>query len=220
MRLFPLLMVATFALVILPNSGCGKGIFPRATSSATTAAPTPTSTSSPSSVATAVAIGNSFEMRGSGAQASPTAGTCSGQACAASQGDCECLRFTGSLFSTVIGNSTWSASLTLNVDDCTNTGTFPGICCIGDGQLSAVNGSVKSGGVLALSFTGPYCVDPNSSPNLGFLASSFEANFGILNSISSGRFLNSTGTGQINISIDVNGNAYLAAAGEIQLATP
>jgi hypothetical protein len=222
-RLLPLLMVMTFILGILPNSGCGKSIFPAATTSAT-ATNTGTATASPSSSAsstpTTVPIGSPFEMRGSGAQASPTPGTCSGQACAATQGNCECLQFSGSLLSTVVGNSNWTASLTVNLDDCTGTGTFFGICCVGDGLFRAINTAGRSAGVLDLSFTGQYCVDPNSSPSILLLGSSLQASFTILNSVSSGRFLNSTGTGQINISSDANGNAYLATEGEIQLVAP
>lgn len=214
-RLLPILTMAAFTLAVLPNSGCGKGFFPRVTSSATA---TTVPTVGPSSTATAHALGREFSMRGNGSQANPTFGTCSGQKCGAPKGDCLCVQFMGSLLSSVVGNSNWTASLTINNDDCTSTGTSGGFCCTGDGLFNATNGKGKSASVLALSFTGPICVDPNSSPNPLVFDSSLEATFEVLTSSSSGKFLNSTGNGHINIFTDTNsGTAYLAALGEIQV---
>jgi hypothetical protein len=209
-RLLPLLMVATFIFVILPNSGCGKGVFPGATTSATGV---PTSTTS--STATPAIGGQSFEMRGSGSQVSSSPGTCSGQTCNASLGNCECLVFTGSLLSTVVGNSNFTASLTVNLDDCTATGTVLGVCCNGDGLFNASNGSGSAANLLALTAIGPFCFDPNAGQD-----TSLEGNFTILPSSSTGKFLDSTGTGLINIFTDLNTKiAYVAVLGEIQLTT-
>src|ERR1022692_4579322 len=65
-----------------------------------------------------------FSMLGTGTGATPTDGTCSGAVCNASSGGCLCLTFQGKLINaTQIGNATWKASVTVNIDDCTNTGT-------------------------------------------------------------------------------------------------
>jgi hypothetical protein len=214
-RLLPILTMLAYTIALLPNSGCGKGLFPEITNSATaTTVPivTPTSTASPSL---------NLSMLGSGTQTSVQVGTCSGAGCGGSARHCECMQFTGSLTSMVVGASTWSASITVNTDDCTSTGTAGGFCCVGDGIFSATNGTGTGANLLALSVTGPICVDPNSSLNAAELDSSLEANFSIVSANSTGKFLNSSGTGQFNLFTDSNtGDAYLAILGEIQLAKP
>jgi hypothetical protein len=211
-RLLPALTMAALTFALLPDSGCGHGIFPEVTTSAT-ATTAPTTNPSSSATASAVPTSRSIEMRGSGSETSPPQPrTCSGQTCGASLGNCECVEFSGKLISTVVGNSSWTADFTINLDDCTNTGTTGGLCCIGDGVLNATSGTGTSASVLSLSVTGPLCIDPDSS------ASSLEANYEVLGPTSSGKFANAAGTGQFNIYSDTKGNAYLAALGEIQLA--
>jgi hypothetical protein len=213
-RLLPLLTVTSFIFLVLPNSGCGKGIFPKVTSSATTVVPTTT----PSSTSTAATIGQSFEMRGSGSQVSSNPGTCSGQACSASLGNCDCVVLTGSLLSTVVGNSNFTASVTINDDDCTATGTSDGFCCNGDGLFKATNGTGQSANALQLSFVGPICFDPNTFGSPAVLDSSLQANFTVLGSASTGKFLNSAGTGQINIFTHAKTETvYIATLGQIQI---
>src|SRR5271166_3963271 len=77
-----------------------------------------------------------FSMQGSGTQVI-TDGTCSGAMCTASAGNCQCLTYQGTLNATSVGKGTWTASVTFNADDCTNTGTPGGFCCFGDGVLGA-----------------------------------------------------------------------------------
>ncbi len=214
-RLLPVLTMVALTLAILPNSGCGKGIFDEVKSSATATTPrtvTPTSTASP------MVPSQAFSMRGSGTQISSTPGTCSGLACHGLRGHCQCIIISGTLLSGIVGNSNFSASVTVNIDDCTNTGTFGGFCCNGDGLATITNGQGTSANLLDLTFTGPFCVDPNSSTNLSLLDSSLQATFDVLTASSTGKFLNATGTGQLNLFTDTDtGDAYLAAVGEIQL---
>jgi len=140
-----------------------------------------------------------FSMQGSGTQISTTDGTCSGAMCSASLGDCECVTYQG----------------TLNADDCTNTGTPSGICCFGDGVLSATD-NTKAANTLSMSFTGPVCFDPNASMDM-----SVSGTFIILPAGSTGKFALSTGTGQINVfSLATDGTSYLAGDGLIQVVSP
>ena len=211
-RLLPALTMVALSFALLPNSGCHSGgIFPEITTSAT-ATTTATSIGIATATATAVPASRPIEMRGTGSETSSHPGTCSGQTCGASLGDCECMEFSGKLISSVVGNSSWTADFTVNIDDCPNTGTTGGFCCIGDGVLNATSGTGTSASVLSLSVTGPLCIDPDTS------ASSLEANYEVLGATSGGKFANAGGTGQFNIYSDTSGNAYLAALGEIQLA--
>jgi hypothetical protein len=207
-RVLPVLVMVVFAFAILLNTGCGKG-FNEVSTASPTATPLPTAVPS----ATATALGQSFSLRGESAQTGAMAGTCSGQTCSASAGDCECLTFSGTLLSSVLGNLTWTASLTLNLDDCIATGISNGSCCNGDGLFNAVKGSGASASTMVLSFTGPECLDGNSGG-----ASSLQANFAVLPASSTGTFANSTGTGQFNLfSNEADGSGYVSALGEIQL---
>ncbi len=243
-RFLPLLTMVGFTLTMLPSSGCGKGIFtevtptttatiartatstatattPTATASTPTAtASTPTSTAStPTSTASPLPAAKEFDARGSGTQNASFVGTCSGVGCGASSKHCECFKFAGTLLSTALGDSSWTAEITVNEDDCTATGTSPGLCCNGDGVLNVTSGTGASASVLALSVTGPFCTDPNSSDNLSALDSSLTANVQVLTTGSTGKFVNSGGTGQVNI-ITTGTNAYLTSVGEINLGTP
>src|SRR5579871_167456 len=236
-RFVPLLTMVGFTLTMLPSSGCGKGIFTEvtptttativrtATSTATATTPTatastPTSTANtPISTPSPLPAAKEFDARGSGTQDPPFAGTCSGVGCAASSKHCECFKFAGTLLSTVLGDSSWTADITVNEDDCTATGTSPGVCCNGDGVINFTSGTGASASVLVLSVTGPFCTDPNSSDNLSALDSSLTANVQVLTTGSTGKFVNSGGTGQLNI-ITTGTNAYLTTVGEINLGTP
>jgi hypothetical protein len=163
--------------------------------------------------ATATSTSQSFNLRGSSAQTGAKAGTCSGQTCSASAGDCECLTFGGALLSTVLGNLTWTASVTINLDDCVATGTSGGSCCNGDGLFNAVAGSGSSASTLSLSFVGPDCVDANAGGD-----SSLQASFAVLTASSTGKFASSAGTGQFNLfSNSTDGSGYVSALGEIHL---
>jgi len=122
--------------------------------------------------------------------------------------------FAGTLLSTVVGDSSWKASVTVNEDQCKGTGTSAGTCCIGDGTFMATNGTGKSVSNLSFSFSGPICLDPNAS-----LDSSMQAPFEVLTSMSTGKFANSVGTGQINI-FSNGTDAYLTALGQIRLGKP
>ena len=61
-----------------------------------------------------------------------------------------------------MGKATWNSTVTVNVDDCINTGTTDaqggGFCCFAGGPLSASSGA----NTLAMSFTGLLCEDPNA----------------------------------------------------------
>ncbi len=156
-----------------------------------------------------------FSMQGSGTQLSVKDGTCSGAMCSASLGDCQCAKYQGTLNATSIGKANWTASVTLNADDCTNTGTPSGICCFGDGVLSATD-NTKAANTLSMSFTGPVCFDPNASMDM-----SVSGTFIILPAGSTGKFALSTGTGQINVfSLATDGTSYLAGDGLIQVVSP
>jgi hypothetical protein len=211
-RLLPALMMAGLGFALASNSGCRSGgIFPEITATAT-ATTVPTLGPSASATASPAAATRSIELRGSGSETTSHAGTCSGQTCGGSLHDCECVEFSGKLISTLVGSASWTADITINIDDCTNTGTAGGFCCNGDGVLNATSGSGAAESVLSLSVTGPLCTDPVAS------ASSLESNYSVLGGTSSGKFANAAGTGQFNIYSDSSGNAYLAALGEIQLA--
>ncbi len=222
-RFLPILTMVAFTFMMLPSSGCGNGIFPEVTPTVTTTtvptitvtatASTPTSTA-PTATATPHGPNEQFSMRGSGTQATPIVGTCNGSGCGASSRNCECLEFSGTLLSTVVGNSNWTAQVTVNEDDCTTTGTSNGFCCIGDGTFNATNGTGKTMNALAFSFTGPICENPNAAMN-----QSLQGSVEILPAISNGKFTNSTGTGQVNI-FSNGTDAYLTALGQIQLGKP
>lgn len=208
-RLLPILVIGAMTFGLAPSSGCGGGFFPQVSSSATPSSSTQTAT--PSSTATQ-ALNSSLSLRGSGTQTDVTDGTCAGGTCSSTT--CQCLKFTGSLSSALLGNADWTAGLTVNLDECTNTGTADQFCCTGDTLLTISNGTTSAPNVLALSFTGPACVDPNSS-NV-----SFWGDFIVLSSSSSGKFANAVGTGQINLFTgltDTTPPVYLAAQGDINL---
>ncbi len=206
-RILPLLAVAALIFATIPNSGCGKGVFQEVTPTTTATAATATPSSTPTQ-----ALTESFTMRGSGDETGSNGGTCSGQTCSASGGTCECLKFTGTLSSALVGNATWTASLTVNLDDCTNTGTPGGFCCTGDSLLSTSGGKATAPDVLALSFTGPVCADPASGDV------SFWGAFIVLPASSSGKFANAVGTGQINLFTEASSvAAYLTSQGDIDL---
>jgi len=222
-RFVPILTMLAFTFMMVPDTGCGKGIFPEITPTITaTTVPiiTPTATAStPTSTASPLPPGKQFSARGTGIQATPAVGTCSGVGCGASSRHCECLNFTGTLTSSVLGNSTWTAGITVNQDDCTDTGTPGGFCCNGDGVLDITNGTGSSASILALAVTGPICVDPNSSTNPALFDSSLTANFEILTSGNTGKYVNTAGTGQINL-VTNGTDAYLTTLGEINLGKP
>jgi hypothetical protein len=163
-----------------------------------------------------------FSLHGTGAEnANVTDGTCSGETCTASGGDCECLMFTGNLNATQVGNATWTAGITVNTDDCTNTGTAgpdpanPGFCCFGDGVLDATT-SGKSPSKLEISFTGPVCEDPNANDD-----TSVQGGFIVVTTDSTGKFAKSAGTGQINLFVaDDSVTTYLTASGILQVTSP
>jgi hypothetical protein len=208
-RFLPLLAIVALGFAVLPNTGCGKG-YNEVSTVSPTATPLPTAVPS----ATATLASQSFNLRGSLTRTGAKAGTCSGQKCSASAGDCECLTFSGTLLSTVVGNLAWTASVTINLDDCTATGTSGGSCCNSDGLFNAVKGSGASASTLVLSFTGPECVDANSAG-----AASLQANFAVLPASSTKTFANSTGTGLFNLySNATDGSGYVSALGAIHLA--
>ena len=111
----------------------------------------------------------------------------------------------------MLGNSNWEASVTVNEDDCTTTGTSSGFCCVGDGTFNVKSGTGKTANTLAFSLTGPICEDPNAS-----LDESLQGSLQVLTSMSIGKFTNSTGTGQLNI-FSNGTDAYITALGQIQL---
>jgi hypothetical protein len=159
-----------------------------------------------------------FSAQGSGDLTNTTNVTCSGAACNSSGGDCQCLQFAGTLSSKPFGTGTWTAGVTVNIDDCTNTGTPNGFCCIGDGTVTATD-NTKAANALMLSITCSVCADPNANTDVGISATY------IIVPSASGKYANSTGTGQINIlsvdsSVDPSQPAYLSAAGLIQLTSP
>jgi hypothetical protein len=171
--------------------------------------------------ATKVSALQEITLRGTGAQSSTVGtGTCSGAICNASNGDCECLTFQGSLNASQLGNATWTAGITVNVDDCTNTGTpgpdakNPAFCCYGDGVLDATT-SGKSPSTLELSFTGPVCTDPNANDDLSVLGG-----FIIVTADSNGKFAHSAGTGEVNLFVADDLTTYLAGSGTFQLTSP
>ena len=155
-----------------------------------------------------------FSMQGISHEAGMTDGTCGGTQCMASLGDCVCLTFQGTLAGTLIGKADWTAGVTVNIDDCTNTGTAGGFCCAGDGTFSATDGA-KSPDTLAMSFAGTVCDDPNAKDDF-----SASGTFIILPS-STGKFVQSAGTGQLNLYSPAAGTtSYVAGDGLIQLVSP
>ena len=164
-----------------------------------------------------------FSMLGTGTAADPTDGTCSGATCDASGGQCICIQIQGNLNATQVGNAPFTASVTVNINDCTNTGTSTsmngGFCCFGDGVLSATTGSGKSVSTLAMSFTGPVCNDPNADAGNGG-DTNVQGGFIILAASSSGKFQQSGGAGQINLLVTTANNVYLAGNGVLQVVSP
>jgi hypothetical protein len=164
-----------------------------------------------------------FSMIGSGVAMDAIDGTCSGATCDASAGDCECIVIEGTLDATQVGKVPYTANVTVNLDDCINTGTTTpqanGFCCFGDGLLVTSPPNGKSSDALGMSFTGPVCSDPNSPPVDGG-DTSVQGGFIVSKDNSSGKFANSGGAGQLNILVDVNNNTYLSGNGVLQVVSP
>ncbi len=163
-----------------------------------------------------------FTMGGSGTE-TESDGACNGVTCQASEGNCECLIFVGTLTATQLGKASWDASITVNLDDCFNTGTMDGFCCFGDGVLSATSGSGNTQSTLGMSYTGPICVDPNSSSDPTTLDISIQGGFIILPAASSGKYDHATGTGQLDAYVnaaDPDGATYLSGRGVLQVDSP
>ena len=161
-----------------------------------------------------------FGLRGLGAEVpNSITGTCSGAPCAASAGHCDCLTYSGTLTATDVGSASWNAAVTVNLDDCTNTGTEDpgngGFCCFGDGTLDATTGSGSSVSKLAMSFTGPVCNDPNANDN-----TSVQVGFIIDTADSTGKFLHAAGTGEFNLFEATDTTTYVVGNGVIQLVSP
>jgi len=161
-----------------------------------------------------------FNLRGLGTEVpNSITGTCSGEPCAASAGDCECITYSGTLTATNVGNASWNAAITVNLDDCVNTGTEDpsggGFCCFGDGTLDAMTGSGNSASTLAMSFTGPICNDPNANDD-----TSIQMGFIIDTADSTGKFQHSAGTGQINLFEADDATTYVVGNGLIQPVSP
>jgi hypothetical protein len=143
-------------------------------------------------------------------------GPCPGvTSCNSSNDGCNCLTFQGSLNGTQVGNATWTAMVTINTDDCPNTGTTTaqgdGFCCYAGGPINASSGS----NTLAMSFSGLVCQDPNAALQL-----SVQGGFIIFSG--AGKFANSAGTGQLNMSVadDDAGSTYLVGNGVLQVVSP
>ena len=210
-------MVLAFGFLVIPNSGCGHGIFPEVTptTSATTIPTSTIVTASPSATATAGSTVEPFSMTGTGTELNAAFGTCSGMGCASSHGSCTCLTFSGTLDGSFIGKSNWSAGITVNLDDCKNTGTPSGFCCVGDGLLT-ITSAAATANTIGMSIAGAICENPEASEDL-----SLGGNYKILPSASAGKFAQSTGTGNINAFIaSSNSDTYLDANGAIQLTSP
>ena len=158
-----------------------------------------------------------FSLRGIGNNTAVNDGTCSGRICTASGGDCQCLEFSGALTATELGKASFTAGVTVNTDDCINTGTagpdnMAGFCCFGDGVLDATS-SGKSPSTLELSFTGPICLDPNAD-----FDTSVQGGYAVVTANSTGKFSASAGTGEINLFVgdDADATTYLTANGVFQ----
>lgn len=223
-RLLPIFVMGAFTFLILPNSGCGKGIFPEVTGSATTTA-TGTSIGTPSSTPSPGPAVQPFSMIGSGTAVSLNDGTCTGGGCASSRGSCLCLTLEGSLNASLIGKASWTAAITINFDDCPSTGTASGVCCIGDGLLTATAKQGKTTNILTMSITGDVCDDPaTTEPVAGGGVGddiSVAANFKILPTANAGKFTHSVGTGRFNAFQDAaTGDTYVNGNGAIQLVSP
>jgi len=160
-----------------------------------------------------------FTLHGTGTNSAVNDGTCSGKVCTASMADCQCLVFSGNLNATQLGNASWTAGITVNTDDCTNTGTsgpedVPGFCCFGDGVLDATTGG-KSPSTLELSFTGPVCLDPNAN-----LDTNVQGGFIVVTGNSTGKYANSAGTGQLNLFVADDDTTYVSGNGVLQVVSP
>ncbi|HVN28538.1 MAG TPA: hypothetical protein VMT64_08640 [Candidatus Binataceae bacterium] len=207
-RFLPVVAMAAFAFAMMPQAGCGKGVFNEVTSPT----PTPFPTTVPSATPTAAPIGTIFTMRGSSTQTGSEGGTCSGATCAGTGGNCQCTKFAGIALSSE-GNLTWTADVTVFLDDCITTGYAGGFCCNGDGTFTATQGSGASASTLMMSFTGPDCIDVTN-----LYATSVSGTFAIAPGTSTGKFANSTGTGHFNMSSRASdGAGYIYGLGQILL---
>ena len=149
--------------------------------------------------------------------------TCAGTTCTASTKDgCDCLKFSGNLNASQLGNASWTAQITVNAVDCTplgDPGSDPGnpdVCCFGDGVLDATT-SGKSPNKLELSLTGPFCNDPNSNDDIAA-----QGTYIVVTANSTNKFAASAGTGQLDLFVgdDTNATTYLSANGLFQLKSP
>jgi hypothetical protein len=156
-----------------------------------------------------------FSMLGSATSMLDDTAACPGVTCNGSGGDCNCLTLQGSLDGTDVGKASWTSTVTVNVDDCINTGTTDaqggGFCCFAGGPLSASSGA----NTLAMSFTGLLCEDPNAGDQ-------FNVQGGFIIIAGAGKFANSAGTGQLDMSVgtDAAGTTYLSGNGLLQIVSP
>jgi len=196
-----------------PDAETVRAAFAQRTSKA--AASQSAATAKPSALLT-------FTMMGNGTSTLDATGPCPRVTCNGSSGTqagCNCLTLQGTLNGTQIGKATWTSTATINTDDCTNTGTTDaqggGFCCFAGGPLSASNGTGKSASTLAMSFTGLLCEDPNAGDQFN-LQGGFIIGKGV------GKFANSAGTGQLDMSVgtDTAGTTYLSGNGVLQLVSP
>ncbi len=168
----------------------------------------PAATATPSALLT-------YSMLGNGTSILDDTEACPGVTCNASNGECNCLTFAGNLTGTQIGKATWTSTVTINTDDCTNTGTTDsqggGFCCFAGGPMSLASGT----NTLAMSFTGLLCDDPNAGDQ-------FAVQGGFIINAGAGKFVNSAGTGQLDMSVgtDTAGTTYLSGNGVLQIVSP
>ncbi len=168
----------------------------------------PAATATPSALLT-------YSMLGNGTSTLDATAACPGVTCNGSNGGCNCLTFQGNLTGTQVGKATWTSTVTINTDDCINTGTTDaqggGFCCFAGGPLSAASGA----NTLAMSFTGLVCDDPNAGDQ-------FSIQGGFIVIAGAGKFVNSAGIGQLDMSVgtDTAGTTYLSGNGVLQVVSP
>jgi hypothetical protein len=94
----------------------------------------------------------SFSALGTGVYGNGFTGTCFGEVCNASSGNCFCEQFSGTTKAPILGQSTWTVDFTTNEDDVTPTGNG-GYCFPSEGELtiSSAKGDIRA------EVSGPVC---------------------------------------------------------------
>ncbi|HLW71834.1 MAG TPA: hypothetical protein VKS22_14565 [Candidatus Binataceae bacterium] len=144
-----------------------------------------------------------FSVLGTGTAGAGFLGTCFGETCNASAGDCFCEQFSGTTTAPILGRSTWTVDFTENDDDTTNTGNG-GRCFPSEGELTITSAK----GDIRAEISGPACQNFLGNASVTFVLQYGQA-FQIDPVLSDGKTLGLNGGGSFSLSDSVNSAGFV-----------